>query len=170
LRESGGAEMRVVAYTHLHRARTGLGQRPIEMARGLWRAPDLDLCVIAPRRQLDKGGRIPAHNPLAGTPARGLPRNWRLLEGMWERFDVPKIDRWCGGADWFIRWLRHISLRGGCGGGDRSRPPCVRDHAALVEHARASDFPRCWAGMFGPIIKHADCLLAPSEFTRRRLI
>src|SRR6267378_5613007 len=122
--------MRVAAYTHLHRTRTptGVGQHLIEMVRGLWCAPGVELCVIAPRRQLDKAGRIPADNPLAGIPARGLPANSRLLEGMWERFDLAKVDRWCGEADWvYAPAEAYIAARRPRSGGNCSRPARVRN-------------------------------------------
>jgi glycosyltransferase involved in cell wall biosynthesis len=165
--------MRVAAYTHLHRARnpTGVGQHLIEMLRGLSHAPGIDLCVIAPWRQLDKAGRVPADNPLADIPARGLPGSRRLLEGIWERFNVPKVDLWCGEADWIYTPAEAYVA---------SRKPrlavTVHDLHAFETKLPWSNTPehrafrRRWLGMFGPIINHADCLLTVSEFTRRRLI
>jgi glycosyltransferase involved in cell wall biosynthesis len=165
--------MKVAAYAHLHRTRapTGAGQHLIEMLRRLRQAPGVELRVIAPRQQLDKAGRIPAISPLAGIPATGLPANRWLLERMWAELDLPKADRWCGDADWvYTPTEAYIAAR---------RPRLavtVHDlHAfeaglpwsSTSEHRH---FRRRWTKMFVPIIKHADCLLTPSEFTRRRLV
>jgi glycosyltransferase involved in cell wall biosynthesis len=165
--------MRVAAYAHLHRTRTptGVGQHLIEMLRRLGRMPGVDLCVIAPGQQLDEAGRIPALNPLAGIPAAGLPANRWLLERMWEQLDLPKVDRWCPEADWvYTPTEAYIATR---------RPRLavtVHDLHAFETGLPWSNTPehrrmrRRWTRMFLPIIEHADCLLAPSEFTRRRLI
>jgi glycosyltransferase involved in cell wall biosynthesis len=165
--------MKVAAYAHLHRTRepTGVGQHLIEMIGGLWHAPEIDLCVLAPRHQLNERGEIPADNPLAGIPARGLPASGRLLEGMWERFDWPKVDRWCRGADWV-----YTPSEAYIAAAEPKLAVTVHDLHAFETGLPWSNTPehqifmRRWTRMFRPIIKRADCLLASSEFTRRRLI
>ena len=165
--------MRIAAYTHLHRARnpTGVGNHMIQMVQGLSRAPGVEVTVVAPRGQLDEAGRIPTQNPLAGITARGLPLGRRWLETMWERLDTPKLDHWCRGADWvYTPTEAYIAVR---------RPRLavtVHDLHAFETNLPWSTTPghrafrRRWAAMFGPIIERADCILAASEFTRRRLV
>jgi glycosyltransferase involved in cell wall biosynthesis len=165
--------MKVAAYAHLHRtqAPTGAGQHLIEMLLRLWRAPGVELSVIAPRRQLDKAGRIPADSPLARIPAHRLPAGRRVMEGMWERFDLPKVDRWCADADWIYTPTEAYIASG--------RPRLavtVQDLHGLETALPWSNTPRHralrrrWLTMFKPIVEHADCLLAGSVFTRGRII
>jgi glycosyltransferase involved in cell wall biosynthesis len=165
--------MRVAAYTHLHRTRnpTGAGQYLIQMVHGLWQTPGVEVTVVAPRRQLDEAGRIPSQNPLAGIPARGMPLDRRWLEAMWEFVNVPKVDRWCEGADWvYTPTEAYIAVR---------RPRLavtVHDLHAFETDLPWSDTPehrafrRRWRRMLGPIVKRADCIITGSEFTRRRLV
>ena len=165
--------MRIAAYTHLHRARnpTGVGNHMIQMVQGLSRAPGVEVTVVAPRSQLDEAGRIPTQSPLAGIPACGLPLGRRWLETMWERLDTPKLDHWCQDADWvYTPTEAYIAVR---------RPRLavtVHDLHAFETSLPWSNTPghqafrRRWAAMFGPIIERADCILAASEFTRRRLV
>jgi glycosyltransferase involved in cell wall biosynthesis len=141
------------------------------MVHGLWCTPGVDVTILAPRKQLDKACRIPSDNPLAGIPACGLPLDRRWFEAMWECLDTPKVDRWCDGADWvYTPTEAYIATR---------RPRLavtVHDLHAFETNLPWSNTPehqtfrRRWAGMFGPIIKQADCILAVSEFTRGRLI
>jgi glycosyltransferase involved in cell wall biosynthesis len=165
--------MKVMAYTHLHRTRnpTGVGNHMIQMVQGLWRASGVEVIVVAPRNQLDEMGRIPMQNPLAGIPARGLPLDRRWLEAMWERLDTPKLDHWCRGADWvYTPTEAYIAVRG------PRLAVTVHDLHAFETNLPWSNSPahqalrRRWAAMFRPIIKRADLILAPSDFTRRRLV
>jgi len=143
----------------------------IRMVQGLSRAPDVEVTVVAPRNQLDEAERVPAQSPLAGIPARGLPLGRRWLERMWERLDTPKLDHWCRDADWvYTPTEAYIAVR---------RPRLavtVHDLHAFETNLPWSRTPghrafrRRWAAMFRPIIERADCILAASEFTRRRLV
>lgn len=165
--------MKVAAYTHLHRsyAPTGVGQHLIRMVGGLRDWPGVDLTVIAPRAQLDEACRIPAGNPLSGIPARGIPLDRRCLEAMWQRLNLPKIDRWCSNADWvYTPSEAYVATR---------RPRLavtVHDMHAFEPDLPWSGTPahlafrRRWAEMFQPIIRRADRILAVSAFTERRLV
>jgi glycosyltransferase involved in cell wall biosynthesis len=165
--------MRVAAYTQLHRTHnpTGVGNHIIHMVRGLHQAPGVQLTAIAAQDQLDRSGRIPMDNPLAGIPARGLPLDRRFLERLWESLDTPKLDHWCQDADWiYTPTEAYIAVR---------RPRLAVTVHDL--HAFEPDLPwsntaahrafrRRWVAMFGPIIRRADRILAVSEFTCRRLV
>jgi glycosyltransferase involved in cell wall biosynthesis len=165
--------MRVAAYMHLHRTQnpTGVGNHVIQMVRRLYQTPGVQLAVVAPQNQLDEAGRIPARNPLAGIPARGLPLDRRWLEHLWERLDAPKLDHWCPDADWiYTPSEAYIAAR---------RPQLavtVHDLHAFETNLPWSNtsahraFRRRWTAMFVPIIKRADRILAVSEFTRGRLV
>lgn len=166
--------MKVVVYAQLHRSLaspTGVGQHILHMVQGLRRTEGVDVSILAPRNQLDCAGCVPAANSLAGIPARALPLDRRWLEGMWERLNSPKADRWCPDADWvYTPTEAYVAVQ---------RPRLAVTVHDL--HAFEPDLPwsgtpehqafrRRWTTMFAPIIKHADCVLAVSEFTRRRLI
>jgi hypothetical protein len=166
--------MKIAAYVQLHRSNntpTGVGQHLIHMVRSLWGAEGVEMSILASRRYLDRSGCVPPDNPLTGIPERGLPFERRWLEGMWERLNAPKVDYWCGNAHWiYTPTEAYIAAR---------RPRLavtVHDLHAFEENLLWSNMPqnlawrRRWVGMFRPIIKHADCLLAVSEFTRRRLV
>jgi glycosyltransferase involved in cell wall biosynthesis len=165
--------VKVAAYVHLHRAwtPTGVGLHLIRMVQGLHDRPDVELTVIAPRNQLDSACRIPAEHPLAGIPAQGMPLERRWLEIMWQRFDLPKADRWCDGADWvYVPAEAYVATK---------RPKLavtVHDMHAFETDLPWSNTPehqafrRRWIRMFRPILEHADCILTVSQFTQRRLI
>jgi glycosyltransferase involved in cell wall biosynthesis len=163
----------VAVYAHLHRTRspTGVGQHLTQMIKGLARVPSVEMMVIAPRNQLDETGRIPSQNPLAGIPARGLPLDRRWLEAMWERLDRPRIDHWCRGVDWvYSPTEAYIAV------GRPRLAVTVHDlHAFEIDLPWSGTpshraFRRRWEAMFEPIVKRADCILAVSDFTRRRLV
>jgi glycosyltransferase involved in cell wall biosynthesis len=110
-------------------------------------------------------------NPLSGIPAHALPLDRRWLEVMWERLNAPKVDRWCSDADWvYTPAEAYISVR------HPRLAVTVHDLHAFEPGLPWSNsrkhqaFHRRWSRMFAPIIKHADCILAVSEFTRQRLI
>jgi glycosyltransferase involved in cell wall biosynthesis len=166
--------MKVTVYAQLHRSvasPTGVGQHILHMVQGLRRAEGVDVNILAPRNQLDRAGCVPVANSLSGIPARALPLDRRWLERMWERLNAPKADRWCPDADWvYTPTEAYIAVQ---------RPRLAVTVHDL--HAFEPDLPwsgtpehqtfrRRWTKMFAPIIKHADCVLAVSEFTRRRLI
>src|SRR5215475_11076433 len=165
--------MRVAAYTHLHRALnpTGVGHHTIQMVRGLHGTPGVQLTVIAPQNQLDRAGRIPNRNALAGIPARGLPLDRRWLERLWERLDAPKADRWCENPDSiYTPTEAYVATR-------RARfAVTVHDLHAFEPGLPWSNtsshrsLQRRWTAMFRPIVRRADRILAASEFTRRRLV
>jgi glycosyltransferase involved in cell wall biosynthesis len=165
--------MKVCAYAQLHRGAvmpTGVGQHLIHMIRGLWQHPGMDVEILAPRSQLDREEKIPEGNPLAGIAVRGLPFGRRCLEAMWQRANLPKADRWCGDADWIYSPTEvYIAAR---------RPRLavtVHDLHAFETHLPWSNtrehqaFRRRWSRMMKPIIGHAACILAVSEFTKDRL-
>jgi glycosyltransferase involved in cell wall biosynthesis len=165
--------MKIAAYVQLNRSvsmPTGVGKHLIHMVRGLWMTPGMDVNILAPRNQLDQTRQVPADNPLAGIPASGLPFDRRWLEAMWEILNAPKVDHWCGKVDWIYSPTEaFIAAR---------RPRLAVTVHDL--HAFEPDLPwshtsehrafrRRWARMMVPIVRHADCILAVSEFTRRRL-
>jgi glycosyltransferase involved in cell wall biosynthesis len=162
--------MKIAAYAQLHRGMvmpTGVGQHLIHMIRGLSRRPGIDVSILAPRSQLDQ---LPDGNPLAGIAARGLPLGRRWIEAMWECLDFPKVDHWCGEADWIYSPTEvYVAAR---------RPRLavtVHDLHAFESNLPWSSTPehqafrRRWARMMSPIIQNAACILTVSEFTRGRL-
>jgi glycosyltransferase involved in cell wall biosynthesis len=165
--------MKIAAYTHLHRAwaPTGVGHHLIRMVRGLHERSDVSMTVVAPRNQLDSEGHISAQHPLAGIPVRGLPLGRRWLEIMWQQLNLPKADPWCEGADWvYTPTEAYVAVK---------RPRLAVTVHDL--HAFETDLP--WsntpehqafrsrqAGMFRPIIEHADCILTVSQFTQQRIV
>jgi glycosyltransferase involved in cell wall biosynthesis len=163
----------IATYAQLHRgaiAPTGVGQHLIHMTRGLWRRPGMDVKILAPRDQLDRNHKIPHDHPLAGIAARGMPLGRRWLEALWQRTDYPKADYWCSDADW-IYSPTEVYI------------PVHRPRLAITVHdlhAFETDLPwsntpehlnfrRRWARIMTPIIRHSSCILAASEFTKRRL-
>ena len=165
--------MKVAAYVHLHRAwmPTGVGQHLIQMVQGLYERSDVELTVLAPRNQLNNSCRIPVEHPLTGIPVRSIPLDRRWLEGMWQHLNLPKADRWCGGAEWvYVPAEVYVAVRA------PRLAVTVHDLHAFETDLPWSSTPehqtlrRRWTGMFRPIIERADCILTVSQFTRRRLI
>jgi glycosyltransferase involved in cell wall biosynthesis len=166
--------MKIAAYAQLHRSATmptGVGQHLIHMIRGLQGRPGIDLRVLASRGQLDRNGKIPSDNPLAGIAARGLPLDRRWLELSWEVLKRPNIDRWSGDVDWIYSPTEvYIPTR---------RPRLaitIHDLHAFERDLPWSEttahrtFRKRWARMLEPVIAHASCVLTVSEFTRSRLV
>jgi glycosyltransferase involved in cell wall biosynthesis len=90
---------------------------------------------------------------------------------MWRRINLPKIDHWCGDADWvYAPCEAYVAAK---------RPRLAVTVHDL--HAFEPDLPwsgtpahqafrRRWAEMFRPIVRRADRILAVSAFTERRLV
>jgi glycosyltransferase involved in cell wall biosynthesis len=165
--------MKVSVYAHLHRGATtptGVGQHLIHMTRGLSQWPGMEVNVLAPHDQLDRNGKIPAGNPLAGISSRSLPLRRRWLEPLWELTNYPKADYWCDDADWIYSPTEvYIAAK---------RPQLavtVHDLHAFESGLPWSDTPehkafrRRWSSMMAPILRHCGCILAVSEFTKGRL-
>jgi glycosyltransferase involved in cell wall biosynthesis len=141
------------------------------MVRGLHERSDVEMTVVAPRNQLDSACQIPVGHPLAGIPTQAIPIDRRWLEIIWQHLNLPKADRWCGGADWVYSPAEaYIAV---------NRPRLAVTVHDL--HAFETDLPwsstpehqafrRRWSRMLRPIIEHADCILTVSQFTERRLM
>ena len=94
---------RVATYVDLRyttRQPTGVDKHIARMVRGLAARSDLAVSVLAPRRQLDGRGSIPAASSLAGLPVEPLPLSNRSARMLWAVSPWPPIDRFCRDADW----------------------------------------------------------------------
>lgn len=94
---------RIASYVDLRyttRQPTGVDKHIARMVWGLAARPGFDVSVVAPWRQLDRSGAIPAASSLAGLPVNPLPMSNRAARMLWAISPTPPIDRFCPDADW----------------------------------------------------------------------
>lgn len=165
---------RIATYVDLRyttRQPTGVDKHIARMVRGLAARPGFDMSVVAPRRQLDRSGAIPAASSLAGLPVNPLPMSNRTARMLWAISPTPPIDRYCAGADWIYSpqelWAPAARARTavtihGITWFERSLPG--HDSAwARFERARMAWF-------FKQVCRHADLVLPVSRHVESFLI
>jgi glycosyltransferase involved in cell wall biosynthesis len=161
--------MNVAAYIHTERLAkpTGVGQHIIHMINGLSRLPGMQINLLLPR---DASLNCHPDLPLADLPTLPLPFSRKILERFWLMTSQPKIDRWCGGADWLYLPME-------------AYVPTKKIPVALTVHDMvqfetgmpwANDpvylrFQKNWRLKFSKIRRHTKLFLAVSQFTKDRM-
>jgi glycosyltransferase involved in cell wall biosynthesis len=95
--------MHIAAYVNpltVSRVETGVSKHVRNMVAELARRPEVDLTLLAPRREWDEALRRDSEHPFAALPHAALPGRRSWLEKAWSVINFPAADRWCRGADW----------------------------------------------------------------------
>jgi glycosyltransferase involved in cell wall biosynthesis len=163
--------MKVAAYVQVRRMRnpTGVGQHLIHMIDGISRTSDVQVSVLASRRDLDATGSLPA--PLWHVGVTPLPLRRKWLEGSWWALNWPDADRWCPGADWVYSPAEaYIATR------NVPLAVTVHDTHAFEPHLPWSNTPdhqrfrKRWELLFRSIRQRAKLIITVSQFTKSRLV
>lgn len=164
--------MNIAAYVQLWRMRppfTGVSRHAVCILRGM--KPRASVTILGAAPDLDAAGGIPADSGVAGFGAIRLPLAGQTLEKIWHACSFPKIETWASGFDWVYTPTECFI-------------PTRRTKLAVTVHdlmplevdlpwsnpSSRSKMQKRWAIKFRPIVKHADLLLAVSEFTKHRLM
>jgi glycosyltransferase involved in cell wall biosynthesis len=95
--------MNIAAYVNplsVSRVETGVSKHVHNMVLELARRPEVDLSLLAPRREWDRAMADDADHPFASLPVAMLPTRRSWLEKTWSMVGAPAADRWCPSADW----------------------------------------------------------------------
>jgi glycosyltransferase involved in cell wall biosynthesis len=164
--------MRVAAYVRLPWTRpplTGVGRHAVCVIREL---SQLEPVTLIPYRwDLTAGVIVPEANALAGFAVSPIPVPHYLIERCWHVLHTPAIDVYAKDADWvYVPFECYVPSR-------RPRVAVtVHDLHALEPDLPWSDTPvhrsfaRRWRRKLKPIVRHADVLLAVSDYTKSRIV
>jgi glycosyltransferase involved in cell wall biosynthesis len=164
--------MRIAAYVRLPWTRpplTGVGRHAVCVIREL--AQLEPVILIAYRRDLTGEGLVPKVSSLAGLDVTPVPLPHHLIERIWHVFHTPPIDAFSNDPEWvYVPFECYVPSR-------RARVAVtIHDLHALEPDLPWSDTPehrsfaRRWQQKLKPVAKHADILLAVSDYTKSRVI
>jgi glycosyltransferase involved in cell wall biosynthesis len=167
--------MRVACFTDLRFTAnawpTGVSKHLVNMICGLATQPDVKLTMIATCDQLAEH-RIPRGNHLSGLPVIGLPGTNNTMEGLWQLFHYPHVDRWIDGADWVYcpkndlvpvkhaRWAATIHAIYECDSNLQRFNSTVSGRVAAAR----------WGSVYRYMARHATVILTVSEFLKSQIV
>lgn len=147
---------------------TGVGKHYINMTLGLARLPGHSIRLVLDRAEMARDMVDNPDSELAGIPAIGIPLARKSAEALWWLGLAPDIGRWLGKVDW-LYCPRELYVR------SRRVPVAITVHdlyALELENRNNSGLRRRlrWRLVLQRALRHAQLVLAVSEFTRNRLI
>jgi glycosyltransferase involved in cell wall biosynthesis len=165
--------MHIAAYVNpltVGQTETGVSKHVRNMVLELSRRKDADLTLLSPRREWMAATGDGIEHPFANLPVSLLPGRRSWLEKAWSMAGMPRVDRWCRGADWvycpmeaYVATARpRLAVTVHC------MNPFERE---LPWYAMAGRERRRWQLKLGRAFQKDDVLiLAVSEFLKGRLV